>query len=195
MINTHNISNINLSEKNLEILYIGRLEAEKNIPYLLNSLSKLDNEFLLKIIGDGSLLSSLKQQALNLKISEKISWTNWQENPWTKVSEASILILPSNEDKCPLVLLESLAHGIPVICTNSKIKNKFITHGKNGWFIDSNDENSLVNLLKDIINNKISLPSKEYCKKTVETLNLQKTISTIESALLREIDIFKSNKN
>ena len=155
LINTDNISNINLSEKNLEILYIGRLESEKNIPYLLNSLSKLDNNFLLKIIGDGSLLASLKQQALDLKISEKISWTNWQENPWTKVSEASILILPSNEDKCPLVLLESLAHGIPVICTNSKIKNKFITHGKNGWFIDSNDENSLVNLLKDIINNKI----------------------------------------
>lgn len=195
LINTNNISNINLSEKNLEILYIGRLEAEKNIPYLLNSLSKLDNEFLLKIIGDGSILSSLKQQALNLKISEKISWTNWQENPWTKVSEASILILPSNEDKCPLVLLESLAHGIPVICTNSKIKNKFITHGKNGWFIDSNDENSLVNLLKDMINNKISLPNKEYCKKTVEVFNLQKTISTIESVLLREIDIFKSNKN
>ena len=58
LINTDNISNINLSEKNLEILYIGRLESEKNIPYLLNSLSKLDNEFLLKIIGDGSLLSS-----------------------------------------------------------------------------------------------------------------------------------------
>ena len=76
-----------------------------------------------------------------------------------------------------------------------KNKNKFITHGKNGWFIDSNDENSLVNLLKNIINSKTSLPSKEYCKKTVETLNLQKTTSTIESALLREIDIFKSNKN
>ena len=46
-----------------------------------------------------------------------------------------------------------------------------------------------------MINNKISLPNKEYCKKTVEVFNLQKTISTIESALLREIDIFKSNKN
>lgn len=194
LINTYDTCNINSPQKRLELLYIGRLEPEKNVSYLLNSLSKLNNNFSLKVIGDGSLLDSLKQEAINLGIFENISWINWKEDPWAEVKEASILILPSREEKFSLVLAESLVHGIPVICTNSKIKDKFIIPGKNGWFININDKNSLIDLLNNILNNKILLPSKDDCKNTVKNFDIETTISIIESALLKEIDIFKRTK-
>lgn len=188
-------SNITLRknpENTIELLYIGRLEQEKNVSYLLNSLSNLNNNFSLKIIGDGSLLNSLKQQAIDLNINDKISWQKWTNDPWKNIKTCSILILPSKEEKFSLVLIEALLRGIPVICAHSNIKENYIVHGKNGWFIDINNEKSLANLLNNIINNNVSLPNKKDCIKSVEEFSTKIISSKIEKSLLNEINIFKT---
>lgn len=192
-VNTTNIIPIKRPKDKLKILHLCRLEDEKNTSYLLNSLSKIKGNWCLDVIGDGSLLDSLKEEAINLKISHKINWLGWLDDPWSSVTEASLLISTAKIESFSLSLLEGLTRGIPVISTKLNGPKDFIIEGKNGWFINITDELSLVNLLNNIIDKKILLPSEEDCKESASHFNYFSVVDKIEFALLKEIDLFKNN--
>ncbi|MDO4535775.1 MAG: glycosyltransferase [Clostridium perfringens] len=177
----------------LKLLYIGSLEPEKNLSYLINILSKIKDNWSLDIIGDGSSLDILKEQSITLGLWKKINWLGWQDYPWSKVKEASLIISTSNNEGFPLSLLEGLARGIPVICSNLKTPKDFIIEGKNGWFIDTKEEYKFINLLNNIMDGTISLPSSEYCKESVNKFNSKIVINNVENVLLREIELFNNS--
>ena len=70
--------------------------------------------------------------------------------------------------------------------------NNFIIHGENGWIVKANDEIYFINLLNNIINKYISLPSEECCKKSIRLFQSNIVINKIEEALLNEIELFKN---
>lgn len=194
--NPINMDNLNLVSRptnKLKLLYLGSLEAEKNLSPLINSLSKIKGDWSLDIIGDGSLLNTLKEQSVNLRLSKKINYLGWQDNPWLKVNEASLIISASTSEGFPLSLVEALARGIPVICQSIDTPKDFIIEGKNGWFIDIKEESKLISLLNNLINGSISLPNSEYCKESVKKFNSNIVIDNLEKILLKEIEFFNDS--
>ncbi len=181
-----------LRPKKLKLLYIGSLEPEKNISYLINILSKIKDNWSLDVIGDGSLLNILKEESITLGLYDKINWLGWQDDPWSKVKEASLVISTSNGEGFPLSLLEGLSRGIPVICSNLESPKDFIIEGKNGWFIDTKEKSKFINLLNGLIDYSISLPSGKYCRESVNKFNSNTVITNMESILLKEIELFKN---
>lgn len=194
-VNSDNIFPVKRPKDKLKILHLCRLENEKNTTYLLNSLSKLNGNWSLDIIGDGTLLNILKQQSIDLNIFDKINWLGWQDDPWSQVVECSLLISTATIESFSLSLVEGLARGIPVISTKLNGPKDFIVEGKNGWFIDINNEYSLVTLLNNIIHKKILLPNEEYCIQSVSNFNSNIVVDKIETALLKEINLFKGSKD
>lgn len=192
-INMDNLPQVLRPNNKLKLIYLGSLEAEKNLNYLINVLSKIKGNWSLDVIGDGSLLNTLKEQCINLKVSKKINWLGWQDNPWSKISEASLVISTSTSEGFPLSLAEGLARGIPVICSNLDTPKDFITEGENGWFINTSDESKLINLLNNLINGSISLPNIECCKESVNKFNSNIVIDNLEKTLLNEIELFNNS--
>ncbi len=100
------------------VLYVGRLEPQKNLTTLLLAISQLPRPLKLVLVGQGSqkqkLIRQAKNLSLNLIIKDQI---NHREIPRIYQS-ADIFVLPSLIEGSPKVLLEAMACGLPIVASN-----------------------------------------------------------------------------
>lgn len=175
-----------MQKSKVKILFVGRLEKQKNLFILIKAVSLLENKkkILLKFVGDGSLRKALKQYAkklgVNLKIIKKI--------PYDKMprvyQQADIFVLPSLAEGHVKVLLEAMACGLVCIGNNIKAIKSLIQNNKNGLIFD-NSSNSLKKTLEKTLSGKLAAKiSKKAREFIVENFDFQKLIK-------KEIEILK----
>ncbi len=151
-INTDLFRPINCSKKDKHILFIGRLEWEKNLFTMLDALKNL-KEYTLDIIGNGSYLEKLREKASNQKI--KINFIGSVPNNKLPeiINQYEIFIIPSFYEGNPKVLLEAMSCGLSCIGSNIPGINSIIKHKENGYLCDLSPE-SILNSIKYIYENE-----------------------------------------
>ncbi len=107
------------------ILFLSRIDEKKGLDLLINAFSSIAPEHpqvRLIICGDGdpALVTSLKQQAASLGISNSITWTGFiqGETRLAAYAAAEIFVLPSHSENFGIALLEAMAAGLPCISTD-----------------------------------------------------------------------------
>ncbi|MBN1269174.1 MAG: glycosyltransferase family 4 protein [Kiritimatiellae bacterium] len=103
------------------ILYLGRLVPEKGCHLLIEAFRQLDTKHKLLIVGDTShsddYVAQLRAAASG---DDRIVFTGalYGEDKDEAFSNASLFVLPSTLEGMPIVLLEALSYGCPVLCSN-----------------------------------------------------------------------------
>ena len=111
------------SNGSVRILFVGRLTEEKRADRFLRVVSKVVNEapqlkVKATIAGDGPLRPSLATLAQTLGLNnDKLQMLGEREDMRSIYQQADFLILTSDMEGTPNVLLEAMAHGIPVLAT------------------------------------------------------------------------------
>lgn len=114
-------------------LYFGRLSREKGIETLLEAHSKLGNRIPLKVVGSGPLERELKEhyqhaQFLGYHASEELKKT---------IGNSGFVVVPSEcYENCPMVVLEAMAMGKPVIGTRMGGIPEQIDDGRTGFLFE-----------------------------------------------------------
>ena len=129
--NVVNLDMFHISEKNTDatshvptIIHISCFEDKsKNISGLLESLKIVDEkgiDFQCTLIGEGIDFEMMKQKAESLQLINKVSFTGLLEGQALadELSSGDFLVLSSNYENMPVVILEALASGLPVVSTN-----------------------------------------------------------------------------
>ena len=125
--NVVNLDMFHISEKNnnpCKIIHISCFEDKsKNISGLLESLKIIDDkgiDFQCKLIGEGLDLDLMKGKAKELQLINKVSFTGLLQGQALAdvLSSGDFLVLSSNYENMPVVILEALASGLPVVSTN-----------------------------------------------------------------------------
>ncbi len=127
-----------VEKKPHSLLFIGRIEKEKNLESLVRALAGLESE--LDIIGGGSQAGSLKKIAEELKVKVNFLGRISNDNLPVIINNHEVFILPSLYEGNPKVLLEAMACGVPVIGTNVRGINSIIKHGENGFLCEASPE-------------------------------------------------------
>jgi glycosyltransferase involved in cell wall biosynthesis len=156
---------LELSHENIEhpwfaqkipiIISVGRLTDIKGYPYLLRAFKKIITESpsRLVIVGQGEKEESLKELTAQLNIESSVAFLGFQPNPFKYMSRAKVFVLPSLSEAFPMVVLEAMTCGTPVISTATPGSSEIITNGIDGLLVPLADERSLVEattkLLKD----------------------------------------------
>jgi len=101
---------------------LARLEEGKGIQYLLQAFKLLTEtapDLKLKVGGEGTQLENYKLQAAALGITDKVEWLGLLDRQATvkHYQTCSTFVLPSLHENLPLVLLEAMACGKPLIST------------------------------------------------------------------------------
>ena len=109
---------------NKYLVAVGRLELVKNYIYLIETYSKLRNDFPncdldLVILGDGTQKEQLANLIVDLKMENHIHLLGAVSNPLPIMKKAELLIHSSFSEAMPLVYVEALALNVPVLTTSN----------------------------------------------------------------------------
>lgn len=100
------------------IISVGRVVKGKRIDDLITAFSQLEKEHEnveLIIIGDGDLRSKMERYVHNLALDEKVHFLGFQQNPFAYIAQSDILVLSSEWEGLPNILIEGMACGTAVI--------------------------------------------------------------------------------
>lgn len=133
----------------------GRLEKIKGYDILIKAFSKLDYDIDLLIAGEGSQRAYLEKLIAELSLNNRVQLLGkLSPDDIVLYSKASLInIIPSLRESFGIVLLEAIAAGRPIICTNSGGLPE-IMRPQFGIMCKSNDSNSLREAIINIISGR-----------------------------------------
>jgi glycosyltransferase involved in cell wall biosynthesis len=134
---------------------VGRLAAEKGVPVLLAALVRAREvrpSLTLTLVGDGSDRRSLEEEARALGLDEAVTFVGYrsQEEVAQLLSEASALVLPSFAEGVPVVLMEAMATGLPVVATRVAGIPELVEDGVSGRVVAPGEEEALAQAILDV---------------------------------------------
>jgi len=157
----------------LHLLCVGRLVPHKGHSVLIEAVSMLPDNIFWKcvIVGDGPQLYILNALSAKKGINDRvIIKTNVSDDElWKEYEKASIFILPSIIDKGTegfgIVLLEAMAHSVPVIASNTGGIAEVLDNGSCGVLVEPGNAAAISEAIKKLygdINLRSALSQKAY---------------------------------
>ena len=182
------------------LLFVGRLVPYKGLDYLISAMPEVVSEFRetkLIIVGDGSLMTKLKDLVFRLKLNDYVEFVSGLHNtktpPYYHLSD--IFVLPSvyKAEAFGIVQLEAMACGKPIISTNVDGSGiSFVNqNNKTGIVVKPRDSNSLSAAIKKLLRDSklreaFGKNGKERVKKYFsKQVMVEKILGVYESTLRR----------
>lgn len=109
-------------DKKYDLIFLGRLTAQKNPKLLLevfNDLILKRPDISIAVVGAGDQFESFNESIHKNNLQDNIEMYGFMENPYPVLNASKIMILPSKWEGYGLVAVESLSLGIPVICSGA----------------------------------------------------------------------------
>jgi len=147
-----------------DILFVGRLSSEKRLDDLIRAVGN-SPERSLTVIGDGRIRDELVSLALMVTSNNQVRFIGAKspEEVREYMKSCNVLVIPSNSEALPLVLLEGLASQCSVICSRIPA-HKFAIDSRLASSFEPGDISSLTQLLNVRIH---PTPSEESIKKAL----------------------------
>lgn len=130
------------------VLFVGRLDEGKNPIGFIKACAPLfeGKGWKFRLCGTGAkggaYLAELEALASKNIWVELAGWKS-REDLLSEMERASLLVLPTLEDNCPMVVLEAMAVGLPVIASNIGGIPDLLTEGKTGMMFDPSNTVSM----------------------------------------------------
>ncbi len=147
-------------DKVYDICYVGRLEKVKRVDRLIDIIHELKKEkkdIQCVIVGDGSLLSELKEQVKKLQLEKNITFLGFQINPYLYIAQSKIFCLTSDWEGYGLVAFEALSLGVPTIVSNVGGLKEIVNDNCGSL---CNDKKDFIKNIKQLLQDKTVLEEK-----------------------------------
>lgn len=138
------------------VLYVGRLDEEKNVPLLLRAFARLQAQrpdCELWIAGAGRMRPELEAMCIEMKIRPWTRFLGWVDPLLLGdlYSKASVFVLPSRFETLGLVAAEAMRFGLPVImCREVMSSGELVKEGVNGYRVGVEDDAALAERLVEM---------------------------------------------
>jgi 1,2-diacylglycerol 3-alpha-glucosyltransferase len=184
----------NLPDKPI-LLFVGRLDKEKNIDVLIRAAALLKEKyaFHIVVVGQGKEKSSLKKLATNVGISKDITFTGFlpKKDLPNIYTLADVFVMPSIAELQSLVTMEAMASGLPVVGANAVAIPHLVHNGENGFLFEPGDEYSLAEKLSMVLaDKKLRNKMSEKSLNIIKEHDIQITVKNVQLAFQDAIKFF-----
>lgn len=138
------------------ITFIGRIDTNKNVLSLLIALHRLVSYGLdvrLMIAGNGPLMHELQSKTEEMRLIDFVNfYGSFGHDDLPKImSSTDIVALTSFSEGLPIVLIEAMAYGKPIIASDVGGNRCLVQNGINGFLVDPKDTNTITESLKILV--------------------------------------------
>lgn len=141
---------------------IGRLSPEKDIPSFLRAaglVTARTDKAKFVVVGDGPERDRLEQMARDMGLDGRVRFTGFVDDMGPIYSSLDVLVISSITEGLPLVVLEAMKHGIPVVSTRVGGIPEVIDDGVDGILVEPREADALFRAIESVI-----LDDKKYAK-------------------------------
>lgn len=159
------------SQVRARLLGVGRFVEKKGFKYLIDAahlLHKSGVEFTLTLIGDGPLAEPLKQLAKEHQLGDRVLFAGQKSTAEVRAAmlESDVVIVPSvtsatgEKEGLPVVIMEAMATGVPVIASEHSGIPEIVQPGKTGILTPEKDARAIAQAITQVVQQ----PSPEMIK-------------------------------
>ncbi|WP_017296852.1 glycosyltransferase family 4 protein [Nodosilinea nodulosa] len=140
---------------------VGRLSGQKGHLLLLEAVRQLVEtgyRLTVTLVGDGEMRSQVEALITSYNLQDCVSITGWAASQEVKAQllKAQMLVLPSFAEGLPVVIMEALALGRPVITTSIAGIPELVETGVNGWLVVPGSVESLVEAMRHALDASVA---------------------------------------
>jgi glycosyltransferase involved in cell wall biosynthesis len=138
------------------LLFVGRLRIRKGVEVLLAALRDLRRRIpgaVLRIAGDGEHRAALERAVTGLDLAAAVSFLGTRDAAQvrTLLRGAAALVVPSIYEGMPLVVLEAMEAGVPVVASAVSGIPEVVVGGETGWLVPPEDPEALARALAEVL--------------------------------------------
>jgi glycosyltransferase involved in cell wall biosynthesis len=146
------------NSNHFKLIHVGSFSEQKRHDRLLRVIELLNSKninFQIDLLGDGPTRKRIMNMAHKLNLDDVIQFRGYQNNPFGWIANADLLLLTSDYEGMPMVLIEALTLGTPIVATDIEFgPREVIENGVNGFYVDKNNLNLFTEHVIEVLNNK-----------------------------------------
>ncbi len=133
------------------MLSVGELNRNKNHETIIRALAELDNPKIHYIVcGSGQLENRLLHLAKNLGIERQVYLLGYRDDVHEICKISDIFAFPSFREGLSVALMEAMAAGLPVVCSNIRGNADLIQTGKGGYLVEPANISGFAKAIDDL---------------------------------------------
>jgi glycosyltransferase involved in cell wall biosynthesis len=138
------------------VVQIGRLAKSKRNALLLKAVADLPADIAPRVVfvGDGEERAALGAYARELKIDGRVIFAGYCRNAPAIMAAADVLAITSNQEGLPIVILEAMAVGCPIIATAVGAIPQVLSQ-ESAWIVPVDDDVALTRALREALGEKL----------------------------------------
>ncbi|HAG82604.1 MAG TPA: glycoside hydrolase, partial [Cyanobacteria bacterium UBA12227] len=175
---------LNLPKKTKFLLFAGRLHAQKDPILLIQSIAALnDKNIHLLVVGDGDLKEKIGLEIANLGLSEQVTMLGSlrQSEVAQLMRVCNVFVLTSAYEGLPIVVLEALACGTPVVTTRCGETPNLLS-ARSGLVCQERTPTAIADALRQVLRHPEDYPIKA-CVETAKPFSAHHVVSDVYSKM------------
>ena len=193
------------SDGRVHLFTVARLVEKKGVEYAIRAVARIlkkHPQIEYKIAGDGPLKDQLNELVETLNLSDHVKLLGWKQQAEIVklMAEADILLAPSvtsqdgDQEGIPVVLMEALAQGLPVLSTWHSGIPELIQDGKSGFLVPERDADALTEKLAYLLEHPQEWPQmgragRDYVEKHYDINILNDQLVLLYQQLLERVNV------
>jgi glycosyltransferase involved in cell wall biosynthesis len=138
------------------LVCVGRLAEQKGLLTLMTAAGVLHADgvdFELALVGDGPLRGEIERLIAEYDLGDRVRLLGWQGSARVRelIEGSRALVLPSFAEGLPVVIMEALGLGRPVISTFVAGIPELVQHGESGWLVPASSVESLCGAIQEAL--------------------------------------------
>ena len=146
---------LGIPENSIAVLSVGELNDNKNHETVLRAIAKLNrNDIVYVICGKGDKKGYIENLAKELGMEKRLILAGFRTDVAEIYKCCDIFAFPSKREGLPVSLMEAMAAGLPVVCSDIRGNTDLIENGKGGFLCKVNDIGAFAQAISLLVNNK-----------------------------------------
>lgn len=179
------------------VTFVGRLDEQKDpvtmYKIIVSYFEQTQNDTYFLILGDGPYAEKLKQDFRTHPWFDRVLMLGWKDQIAKFLAASDILFLPSLWEGMPRTILEAMAMGLPVVCSDIKGNREAVDNTLTGYLLPPREYQSFVQKLTELLtdeNKRNNFGRNAFLKAQKHynsTINSKKIIELYETLLKVEV--------
>lgn len=131
---------------------MGRFVEKKGFDVFIDAVRILRQrgvDFQAILGGDGEVNESLRKRAVGLE--DTLTFAGWVTDKSTFFNSSDIFVLPSRHEPFGIVLLEAMAHGVPVVTTDTEGPREIVKPGRDALLVPRDNAAALADAIESLL--------------------------------------------